>query len=291
MWWSCDLLLEGERRLFGALSVFGGGTWEAAQAICGADPVSLATLVDNSLVRRTDDDEPRYWMLETIRSVAAMQLAVSGDAPRLQQGLEEWLIRAIELSGARYRAVDHRWATSEVDNLRAANRSAIAAYRVNHAFTLLRSTWTFWLFTGRADEGERMWQRLLENEDMLSPQQFGDGIRILAEHARFMGKYERAVELQRRAIELNEFVGGEASLAGTLHDHCEALASLGRFEESEAAGRRALEIRRRLGDPAGIAHAMTGLAALEEFRGAWTSALEIRREALPHWLVWIRTPT
>ena len=277
--WSVDLLPEVDRQLFGALSVFAGGcTWGAASAVCDADPVSLAALVDNSLVRRSDEEEPRYWMLETIRSVATMELAASGDAPWLQQKLEEWLIRAIEVPG---RWIDHRWATSEVDNLRAAIGSAMAAGRANHAFTLLSVTWMFWLFTGRADEGEGMWEQLLDSEDLLSPEEFVEGISLLAEYARFMGSTERAVELQRRAIELYRTAGTEASLAGTLHDHCEALASLGRFEEAEAIGRRALEIRRRLGEKAGIAHAMESLAALEECRGAWARALEIRRESLP----------
>ena len=279
--WSVDLLPEVNRRLFGSLSVFAGGcTWEAAEAVCGADPLALAVLMDNSLVRRTDEPEPRYWMLETIRSVAVMELVASGEATRLQQGLEAWLIRMIEAFPGRYRAVNPRWATAEVDNLRTAIRTSMSSGRVNHAFTLLSATWTFLLFTGRADEGERLWEQLLENEDLLSPAQLGDGIGILAEYARFSGKNDRAVELQLRAIQEIEAEGNDASLAGTLHDHCEALASLGRFEEAEAAGLRALEIRRRIGDPVGIAHALEGLAALEEFRGAWTTALEIRREAL-----------
>ncbi len=278
--WSVDLLPEADRRLFGALSVFGGGcTWQAASDVCDADPASLAALVDNSLLRRTDDDEPRFWMLETIRSVATMELDGSGDAPRLRQGLEEWLIRAIAVQDGRW--ADHRWATLEVDNLRAAIGSAMAAGRVNHAFSLLSTTWTFWLFTGRADEGERMWKQLLDRKDLLSQEEFVEGISLLAEYARFMGKTERAVELQRQAIELYEFLETGGSLAGTLHDHCETLASLGRFEEAEVAGRRALEIRRRVGDSAGIAHAMESFAALEEYRGTWARALDIRRDSLP----------
>jgi predicted ATPase/class 3 adenylate cyclase len=277
--WSVDLLSDEERDLFGALSVFAGGcTWEAAEAVCGADPRALAVLVDNSLVRRTDELEPRYWLLETIRSVAAMQLAASGEAPELDRRLEEWLIRVTEGSEGPW--IAPRWATSEVDNLRAAIRSAMETGRAGHAFTLLFDTWMFWLFTGRAAEGERMWHQLLENEDLLSREAFGEGISLLAEYARFMGKTDRALELQRRAIELNEFVT-EASLAGTLHDHCETLASLGRFEEAKAIGRRALEIRRRIGETAGIAHAMEALATVEESRGAWARALEIHGEALP----------
>ena len=47
------------------LAVFAGGcTLEAAEAVCDADLDTLQSLVEKSLVRRTDE---RFWMLETIR--------------------------------------------------------------------------------------------------------------------------------------------------------------------------------------------------------------------------------
>jgi predicted ATPase/class 3 adenylate cyclase len=78
--WSHDLLTPAESRLFRRLSVFAGGwTLEAAEAIAGegTDVLDLlASLVDNSLVRRTDRaGEPHFAMLETIREFAAEQLA------------------------------------------------------------------------------------------------------------------------------------------------------------------------------------------------------------------------
>ncbi|HEX5848841.1 MAG TPA: NB-ARC domain-containing protein, partial [Rubrobacter sp.] len=79
--WGYELLGEGERGLFGRLSVFAGG-WdlEAAEAVGAAEGIGagevldlLGRLVDQSLVvaeRETADDRTRYRMLEPIRQYA-----------------------------------------------------------------------------------------------------------------------------------------------------------------------------------------------------------------------------
>jgi predicted ATPase len=98
--WSYQLLTAAEQRLFARLSVFVDGCrLEAAEAICGADggPGSglldaLDALVDKSLLRvRPDaDDEPRYWMLETIREFAAERLDEFAEASQFRDGHAAW---------------------------------------------------------------------------------------------------------------------------------------------------------------------------------------------------------
>ena len=71
--WSHSLLSEEEQALFARLAVFVSGcTYEAAEEVAGADPDTLESLLDKSLLRKTAaDGQPRYWMLETIREHAA----------------------------------------------------------------------------------------------------------------------------------------------------------------------------------------------------------------------------
>src|SRR5262249_52146802 len=76
--WSYRPLSAAEQTLLARLSVFvGGGTLAALEAVCGADAgvpaggggdvlASLSGLLDQSLVRREEEDEPQFGLLETI---------------------------------------------------------------------------------------------------------------------------------------------------------------------------------------------------------------------------------
>jgi predicted ATPase/class 3 adenylate cyclase len=90
--WSYDLLTPEEQRLFRALSVFAGGfTYEAAERVCGADPDTLQTLLDKSLVRRRESDlGSRYLMLETIAEYAAERLDDAGESTALKSLHADW---------------------------------------------------------------------------------------------------------------------------------------------------------------------------------------------------------
>ena len=87
--WSYDLLTDHEQRLLERLSVFAGGfDLEAAEAVCGAEPLApedvldlLTSLVEKSLVMVDERDSgTRYRQLETIREFAREYLNKREDA-------------------------------------------------------------------------------------------------------------------------------------------------------------------------------------------------------------------
>jgi predicted ATPase/class 3 adenylate cyclase len=91
--WSHDLLEDHERQLFRRLGVFvGGASLSAIEGACDADLVDVLSLVSKSLVRQAsfDGDEPRYWMLETIREFATEELVASGELDALRERHLEW---------------------------------------------------------------------------------------------------------------------------------------------------------------------------------------------------------
>jgi predicted ATPase/class 3 adenylate cyclase len=93
--WSYDLLEDREQQLFRRLGVFvGGASLAAIEGVCDADLEDVLSVVSKSLARQAsgDGDEPRYWMLETIREFAAEELAASGELDLLRARHLEWFV-------------------------------------------------------------------------------------------------------------------------------------------------------------------------------------------------------
>jgi len=95
--WSYDLLMPDEQRLFRSLSVFAGDcTYDAAEDLCSADPDTVQSLLDKSLLRRRDSEfGSRYWMLETIKEYAA-ELEEDGQATAQRRRHAEWYCELAE---------------------------------------------------------------------------------------------------------------------------------------------------------------------------------------------------
>ena len=155
--WSHDLLSDEEQRLFARLAVFVGGcTYEAAEEVAGADPDTLQSLLDKSLVRKRDSElGPRYWMLETIREYAGGQLEASGEAEELRRRHAEWLLAEAQ-SLPRDVSVSREWLDrmeSEHDNIRAALDRLVAGGDTQRALQLAGATWRLWNVRGYHTEG------------------------------------------------------------------------------------------------------------------------------------------
>jgi predicted ATPase/class 3 adenylate cyclase len=151
--WSHQLCSEGEQRLLARLAVFAGGcTEEAAEAVCGTNPVSggevfelLVGLVAKSLlVAQRDGSTTRYRLLETIREYGEDRLAEYGETEllrrrhaeyycQLEAGLADGLEGPDQLDA-------HRRLAAEADNLLAAVNYAIDTADTDLALRIVRNT-------------------------------------------------------------------------------------------------------------------------------------------------------
>ena len=170
--WSYDLLDEEEQALFARLSVFRGGcTYGAAEDVADADPDTLESLLDKSLVRKRESElESRYWMLETIREYAAEQLEVSGEADGLRRRHAEWLLALAE-SLPRDVSVSKAWLDqneAEHDNLRAALDRLEAAGETQLVLRLAGALWRFWGVRGFHTEGMGRLDQALASDDRVT---------------------------------------------------------------------------------------------------------------------------
>jgi len=155
--WSYDLLREEEQELFGRLSVFSGGcTYEAAENVAGADPDTLQSLLDKSLLRKRED---RFWMLETIREYAAERLKDAGEAEEFRRRHAEHYLALAEEAAEH----DLRWSPGEWldrlerdhDNFRDALDWLEAAGESEFVLRMAAALWRFWQMMDHRAEGQR----------------------------------------------------------------------------------------------------------------------------------------
>jgi len=155
--WSHDLLDPAERQLFRRLGLFPGGcTYDTAERLAEADPDTLQSLLDKSLLRKRETaHEPRYWMLETIREYATEQLDASGEADRLRRSHADYYLALAEEAEPHLRAVALRgpihgpgtWLDGlevEHDNLRAALDWLETAGETQQVMRMTGSLAEFW---------------------------------------------------------------------------------------------------------------------------------------------------
>jgi predicted ATPase len=242
--WSHDLLSPEDQRLFARLAVFAGGcTLEAAEHVCEADLDSVQSLVEKSLLRRTND---RFWMLETIRGFALERLAASeGTFDRCRRAAGYFLDLA-ESAGLTVEAIEagkqqrHDLAHADLDNFRAVldwalETDAEVGLRVAVA---LEQLWV----TLDPREGVRRYEALLQRASVLT----------------------LPLELRARAIRA---MGGALQIAG------ENSASLRCFEES-------LELFRSLGNESAVLHMELRIANSLSLEGETDQARNLFEEGI-----------
>jgi predicted ATPase/DNA-binding SARP family transcriptional activator len=156
--WSYELLDTEQRRLLERLAVFAGGcTFDAAEAVCGAELDTLQALVDRSLVRT---DGERYWMLPILREYALERLEQTGELEELRRFHARWFVGLIHSEGldahaSRTPALLGR-VSAERENFRGALEwSAQSGDSEAVARLAYPLTFYLWVSHGQLDEAQR----------------------------------------------------------------------------------------------------------------------------------------
>jgi predicted ATPase len=231
--WSYDLLAEDEQLLFYRLAVFAGGcTYEAAEAIAGADPDTLQSLLDKSLLRKRDSKTgPRYWMLETIREYAAERIDMSGEGQELRRRHGEWLLelaRGLEP----HAPVAKEWLDSlesEHDNIRVALDRLPAQADTQLALALAEAVWRFWKMRGHQPEAQRRLESLLALDQEPTVAR-GHALNAVAGMAVENGEYETGTLYAEQALAIHRDHGDAWGIARATYMLGYAAIESGDFE-------------------------------------------------------------
>ncbi len=269
--WSYDLLDESEKVLFRRVAVFAGGcTLAAAEAVCNAAGdlkcdifTGMASLVDESLLRQGEgaSDEPRFWMLQTIREYGLERLTESGEAAAIQRGHAGFFLTMADRADSKIRSGQRdaglRQLETEHDNLRAALAWSQTAEDKEIGVQLAGSLAWFWYLGGHWTEGRGWLEGALARA--------GTGAPAAARAKALLGvgmlaafQYDGAVGLAKltESIALFREIGDKLGLAYSLAFQGTVMTWHGEFDSGRAALDESMALFRETGEKWGLALAL-----------------------------------
>jgi predicted ATPase len=284
--WSHDLLNEEERRLFRRLAVFVGGcTYEAAEAVCEADPDTLQSLLDKSLLRRRDSDlAPRYLMLETIREYAEEQLEAAEEASALQRRHAEFFLGLAEQAEPEMWGLQQRiWfdrLDSEHDNLRVALTATLEANEPDMATRLAAALEPFWETRGHVGEGWGYLRQVLAAETGVLKVSRAKALFAADRLAQITSRHKEERPLLEEAVTLFAEAGEQRGHIFSLSHLGIVLDRLGEPEEARRRHEEAVSLAQSLDDRWLLAMALNNMSGTLMEQGNYAAARPLAEESL-----------
>ena len=290
--WSYDLLEEGEKTLFGRLSVFSGGrTLEAIEEVC--DPEGdldaleeVESLVEKSLLRQEEGPggEPRFVMLETVHEYARERLEASGEAEEVgKRHAEYFLALAEEAEREHTESRQAEWLErlqAEHDNMRAALSWSSGAGEAQLALRLAGTLTHFWYMRGHSEEGRRRLEEALSLGDPASTDARASALYYLGRLAEDKGDAEAAGASYEEALALCRELSDESGAARALRELAFLATNEGDLDRARSLLEKSLALSQRLGDTQLIERALDCLAYLEMAEGDLDRAVALYEEVL-----------
>ena len=272
--WSYDILGDTEQLLLQRLSVFRGGfTLEAAEAVCGAEPIDsldvldlLGSLVEKSLVMLDEQgEEPRYRMLETISDYAHEKLQQAGGTEATAARHCEFFFSLAKSTNKGLQGPEQaewvRRMETELDNTRAALALALAGgVDAFIAVKIAVAMQGFWTLRGYLSEGRAAVRAALALPDVqASPMAQAHALYVGAALAASQSEYAEAESMLQTCLALRRQLGNTADIAATLSTLALARFGRGDTEGALAGEQEALPLFRECGHRVGEAVALLHL--------------------------------
>ena len=274
--WSHDLLAEEEQRVLARLAVFPGSfDLEAAERVCDATVDTLQSLVDQSLLRVTE--ERRFFLLETIRQYVAE--ACAGEPLRhLAYFAEE-----AEQLAPRLRALSDSAVLDEIvqdlPNFRAAFTTAKELPDDDRAFGIAHALCVYFIVRGPYAEGLAWLEHGLQTTagDVVAR---ASVLRYASELCRSEGRLGAAADYAQQSASLFREAADLAGEAVALREQGTVAHVQGALDESLAYMARAAELYREENDVGGLASVRAFTAAFLLDNGDFARAAREARSAI-----------
>ncbi len=293
--WSYSLLAPEEQTLFRRLSVFHGGwTIDAAEEVCfhsysaQFDIIDVLTgLVDKSLIYREDqsDGEPRFHMLESIRSFGQERLEKSLDKKPLMTRYAAYFEEKFRSGKGNITGSDaNQWLEFidlELDNLRAVLKWLESEKYAERGMSFALSWWRYWTIRTMMREGSQWIKRMLD-----IPTQNKESInrcKALNAYGVLFGltqKIFNAESIIRESLLLARSMNYTEGIAHGLKYLGWILTYQGKFESATKYSNEALAIYQDLGKDRDIAAVFNNLAHAAKLKGLIPRALQHQKEAI-----------
>ncbi len=296
--WSYDQLTNREKLLCRRLSLFAGGwSLEAAEAVCGGNGIDdwevlelLTRLIDKSLVEVDIEGtgvsgKPRYRMLETIREYARERLIEMKEGSETLVKLRRYFVTFAEecepyLTGPEQGRLMARLAIED-DNLRLAlDLCADPRADPEIAWRLSGALGRYWYLRGKWFEGRKAYAEILSRPEPREGAAAAAALNWAGNLAKEQGDVPQARTYLEEALAIRRRLGDPLGLANALHNLGNVLKDQEAFDAARVLYEESLDIQKRLGNQAGIAISFASLGALAFKLGECANALALCEESL-----------
>lgn len=293
--WSYDLLNHDEQMVFRRMAVFTGGcTLEAVEALCHAMADlsisaldGVAALIDRSLLRQdqTEDNEPRFMMLETIREFALEALQASGEWEKVRRVHADFFVALAEKAGPELTGAKLKvWLTKlerEHDNFRAIFKWVAETGAAEDGLRLGSVIWRFWNVRGYLLEGREQLTTLLALPDAAERTTLRASVlNALAIITFQLSDYCGVRPFLYESLEIARELGDKRNIGLAISNLSWTGSILGELKAAQEWAEESLALYRELNDKRGISVAFNNLGWAMAFSGDFNLSQEFMEKSL-----------